>query len=52
MDLQTLIQELTIIYQNYGNLKTEVMRNGDHYPEIELYNDGETVYIEAYQEGE
>ena len=52
MRLEKLIQELTDIYNEKGNLLVEIMREGDNFPEIETYVSGEILYLEAYEEGE
>lgn len=51
MRLEELIKNLTDIYNEHGNLTVEIMRDGVHLPEIELYVDGNFLYLEAYEEG-
>ena len=52
MKLEDLIKELTEIYNEKGNLSVEIMREGLHFSEIEIYVSGEILYLEAYEEGE
>lgn len=52
MKLEKLIAMLTEIYRQNGNMNVEVMREGEHYGEIELYCDDNILYIEAYKEAE
>lgn len=52
MKLDELIKGLTEIYEQYGNLTVEIMREGVYLPEIESYIDGDFFYLEAYEEGE
>lgn len=51
MKLENLIKVLTDIYNSNGNIDVEIMRDGTHYPEIEIYADGK-LYLEAYKEAE
>ena len=51
-DLQTLLRELDYIYDAHGNAEVIIMRDGERYPETEINYADETVYIEAYKEGE
>ena len=54
MKLESLIKYLTDVYNENGNINVEVIREGEIYPEIELYctpYDGK-LYIEAYKEHE
>ena len=51
-NLKDLIDLLTEIYNEEGDMKTVVMRSGKSYPEIELNVVGDTVYIEAYLKDE
>ena len=52
MKLDELIKELIQIQNVHGNLTVEIMRDGNHYPDIETHVAGDFLYLEAYEEGE
>ena len=52
MKLDELIKSLEEIKNTYGNLTVEIMRDGNHFTDIESCVDGNYLYIEAYEEGE
>lgn len=52
MKLDELIKQLTEIREQSGNLTVEGMREGNHFSNIELFIDGDFLYLEMYEEGE
>ena len=50
--LSKLIDTLTNIYDTEGDFDVHVVRNGNLYPNVEIYCDGYDLYIELYKKGE
>lgn len=54
-DLEELANFLAkiCVYDTFGEFKkVVVMRGGEDFPEIKVFNDVDTVYITAYKKGE
>lgn len=50
--LSKLVDMLTTIYDTEGDLDVHFVRNGNLYPNFEIYCDGYDIYIELYKRGE
>lgn len=50
MKLSELIKNLMEVYVAEGDKEVEIIRAGHAFDEIEIYNDGVTIWLEAYCE--